>query len=106
MKIRQAKKIMKRCYGSPRYIRMILDGLDVSKKQPKIKQYWEPRWALYYAAKGGCHGRVDHRIVKAKKITERYSRKLMNCLARFAGKTHFEIRDILSSANKLKRYDL
>ena len=26
--------------------------------------------------------------------------------ARFAGKTHFDIRDILSSANKLKRYDL
>lgn len=40
MKIRQAKKIMKRCYGSPRYIRMILDGLNVSKKLPKIKQYW------------------------------------------------------------------
>ena len=30
----------------------------------------------------------------------------MNCLARFAGKTHFDIRDISSSANKLKRYDL
>lgn len=41
MKIRQAKKIMKRCYGSPCYIRMILDGLNVSKKLPKIKQYWE-----------------------------------------------------------------
>lgn len=106
MKIRQAKKIMKRCYGSPRYIRMILDGLNVSKKLPKIKQYWEPRWALYYASKGGGHGRVDHRIVKAEKITARYSRKLMNCLARFAGKTHFDIRDISSSANKLKRYDL
>lgn len=106
MKIRQAKKIMKRCYGSPRYIRMILYGLDVEKKLPKIKQYWEPRWALYYATKGGCHGRVDHRIVKAEKITRRYSRKLMNCLTRWAGKTLFEVRDILSSANKLKRYDL
>ena len=106
MKIRQAKKIMKRCYGSPRYIRMILDGLNVSKKLPKIKQYWEPRWALYYATKGGCHGRVDHRIVKAEKITRRYSRKLMNCLTRWAGKTPFEVRDTLSSANKLKRYDL
>ena len=106
MKIRQAKKIMKRCYGSPRYMGMILGDLNVSKKLPKIKQYWEPRWALYYDTKGGCHGRVDHRIVKAEKITARYSRKLMNCLARFAGKTHFDIRDILSSANKLKRYDL
>lgn len=38
--------------------------------------------------------------------TERYSRKLMNHLTRWAGKTPFEIRDILSSANKLKRYDL
>ena len=106
MKIRQAKKIMKRCYGSPRYIRMILDGLNVSKKLPKIKQYWEPRLALYYASKGGGYGRVDHRIVKAEKISARYSRKLMNHLTRWVGKTHFEIRDILSSANKLKRYDL
>lgn len=92
MKVRQAKKIMKRCYGSPRYMRMIFDGLDVSKELPKIKQYWEPRWALYYASKG--YGRVDHRIVKAEKITARYSRKIMNCLARFAGKTPFDIRDI------------
>ncbi|WP_308396830.1 hypothetical protein [Prevotella sp.] len=38
------------------------------KKLPKIKQYWEPRWALYYASKGGGHGRVDHRIVKAEKM--------------------------------------
>lgn len=43
---------------------------------------------------------------EAEKITARYSRKLMNHLTRWAGKTHFEIRDILSSANKLKRYDL
>ena len=105
MKIRQAKKIMKRCYGSPRYTRMILYGLDVVKKLPKIKQYWEPRWALYYASKGGGHGRVDHRIVKAEKITARYSRKLMNCLNRLAGKNPFEIRDILGSSNKLKKYD-
>lgn len=106
MKIKLAKKIMKRCYGSPRYIRMILYGLDVVKKLPKIKQYWEPRWSLYYASKGGGYGRVNHRIVKAEKIAARYSRKLMNCLARLAGKNPFDIRDILSSANKLKRYDL
>lgn len=105
MKVRLAKKIMKRCYGSPRYTRMILSGLDVSKELPKIKQYWEPRWALYYASKGGGYGRVDHRIVKAEKISARYSRKLMNCLARIAVKTPFEIRDTLSSVNKLKRYD-
>lgn len=102
MKIRQAKKIMKRCYGSPRYIRMILDGLNVSKKLPKIKQYWEPRWALYYASKGGGYGRVDHRIVKAEKIAARDSRKLMNCLVRTTGETPFEIRNILSSVNKIK----
>lgn len=106
MKVRLAKKIMKRCYGSPRYTRMILYGFDVSKKLPKIKQYWEPRWALYYASKGGGYGRVDHRIVKAEKITTRYSRKLMNCLARLTGETPFEIGDVLSSANKLKRYGL
>lgn len=106
MKVRLAKKIMKRCYGSPHYLRMVLDGLDVSKKQPKIKQYREPRWASYYASKGGGYGRADHRIVKAEKITARYSRKLMNCLTRWAGKTPFDVRDTLSSANKLKRYDL
>ncbi len=102
MKIRLAKKIMKRSYESPRYMSMILDGLDISKKLPKIKQYWEPRWTLYYVSKGGGYGRVDHRIVKAEKITARYSRKLMNCLARYAGKTPFEIRDIMSSANNIK----
>ena len=105
MKVRLAKKIMNRCYGIPRYTRMILYGLNVVKKLPKIKQYWEPRWALYYASKGGGHGRVDHRIVKAEKITERYSRKLMNCLNRLAGKNPFDIRDILGSSNKLKKYD-
>lgn len=106
MKVRLAKKIMKYRSGCFLYDLMRLKGLDVSKELSKIKQYWEPRLALYYATKYGCHGRVDHRIVKAEKITGRYSRKLMNCLARFAGKTHFDIRDILSSANKLKRYDL
>lgn len=106
MKVRLAKKIMKRSYGSPRYTSMIycMDW-TVSKELPKIKQYWEPRWALYYVSKGGGYGRVDHRIVKAEKITERYSRKLMNCLARLAGETPFEIRDILGSSNKLKKYD-
>lgn len=106
MKVRLAKKIMKYRSGCFLYDLMRLKGLDVSKELSKIKQYWEPRLALYYSTKYGCHGRVDHRIVKAEKITGRYSRKLMNCLARFAGKTHFDIRDILSSANKLKRYDL
>lgn len=104
MKVRLANKIMNRCYGSPRYMKIILSGLDVSKELPKIQQYWEPRWALYYASKGGGHGRVDHRIVKAEKISARYSRKLMNYLKKLAGKTPFENRDILSSANKLKSY--
>lgn len=102
MKIRLAKKIMKRCYGSPRDIVWI----GRSEKLPKIKQYWEPRWALYYVSKGGGYGRVDHRIVKAEKITARYSRKLMNCLNRLAGKNTFVIRDILNSTNKLKKYDI
>lgn len=106
MKVRLAKKIMKYRSGSFLYDLMRLEGLDVSKELSKIKQYWEPRWALYYASKGGGYGRVDHRIVKAEKISARYSRKLMNHLIRWAGKTPFEIRDILSSANKLKRYDL
>ena len=49
--------------------------------------------------------KFDHRIVKAEKIAARYSRKLMNCLTRLAGKTPFEIGDILGSSNKLKKYD-
>lgn len=92
--------------GSFCYELMCHEGLDVSKELSKIQQYWELRWALYYTSKGCGYGRVDHRIVKAEKIIERYSRKLMNYLTRLAGKTPFEIRDILSSANKLKRYDL
>lgn len=103
MKVRLAKKIMKYSSGCFLYDLMRLKGLDVSKELSKIKQYWEPRLALYYATKYGCHGRVDHRIVKAEKITGRYSRKLMNCLTRFAGKTPFDIRDILGSSNKLKK---
>lgn len=106
MKVRLAKKIMTHRSGSFCYELMRQEGLDVSKELSKIQQYWEPRWALYYTSKGCGYGRVDHRIVKAEKITERYSRKLMNYLTRLAGKTPFEIRDILSSANKLKRYDL
>lgn len=84
---------------------MRLEGLYISKELSKIKQYWEPRWALYYATKGGCHGRVDHRIVKTEKISARYSRKLMNYINRLAGKNPFDIRDILGSSNKLKKYD-
>lgn len=103
MKIRLAKKIMKHRSGCLYYELMRSKGLDVSKELPKIQQYWEPRWALYYASKGGCYGRVDHRIVKAEKISARYSRKLMNYLNRLVGKNPFEIGDILSSANKLKR---
>lgn len=106
MKVRLAKKIMQHCSDSFCYELMLVQGLGVSKELPKIQQYWEPRWALYYASKGCGHGRVDHRIVKAKKITERYSRKLMNRLTRRAGKTPFEIRDTLSSANKIKSYDV
>lgn len=103
MKVRLAKKIMKSRYGSFCYELMRSKGLDVSKELSKIKQYWEPIWALYYATKGGCHGRVDHRIVKAEKITARYSRKLMKYLNRLAGKNPFDIRDILGSLNKLKK---
>ena len=106
MKVRLANKIMQHRSGCLYYELMRSKGLDVSKELPKIQQYWEPRWALYYTSKGCGYGRVDHRIVKAEKIAERYSRKLMNYLTRLAGKTPFEIRDILSSANKLKRYDL
>lgn len=47
MKVRLAKKIMKYRSGSFLYDLMRLEGLDVSKELSKIKQYWEPRLALY-----------------------------------------------------------
>lgn len=107
MKIRLAKKIMKHRFGCLYYEVMRSKGLDVSKELPKIQQYWEPRWALYYAGKGGCcYGRVDHRIVKAKKVTARYPRKLMNNFTRLSGKTMFDIVDMSSSVNKLKSYSV
>lgn len=72
MKIRLARKIMKRACESFRYMRMILDGLDLVKELPKIKQYWEPRWALYFTYKGGdIRGRRDHRIVKAISLNKK-----------------------------------
>ena len=82
MKIRLAKKIMKPSF-----------------RNGKIG-YWHSRYDLYCMGFDGCR---DHRITKAEKITARYSRKLMNCLARFDGKTYFDIRDILDSSNKLKK---
>lgn len=107
MKHRLAKKIMKHRFGCLHYELMRSKGLDVSKELPKIQQYWEPRWALYYASKGGCcYGRVDHRIVKAEKVTVRYSRKMMNNLIRLSDKTILDIVDISSSANKLKSYSV
>ena len=75
MKIRLAKKIMKRRNGSSRYIGMILLGLDVSKELPKIKQYWEPRWALCIAIDHGRCGRKDHRITKAKVLSSRKNKR-------------------------------
>ena len=75
MKIRLAKKIMKRCNGSSRYIGMILLGLDVSKELPKIKQYWEPRWVLYFAYGNHRCGRKDHRITKAKVLSSRKNKR-------------------------------
>lgn len=104
MKVRLAKKIMK----ADTYA-------DYPSKHPS--PYWKAKFKEAYneyccvtfcedSSKCKYRCKFDHRIVKAKKITERYSRKLMNHLTRWAGKTPFEIRDILSSANKLKRYDL
>lgn len=75
MKIRLAKKIMKRCNGSSRYIGMILLGLDVSKELPKFKHYWEPRWALYCAKDNGRCGRKDHRITKAQALISRKNKR-------------------------------
>ena len=103
MKIRLAKKIM----NADTYA-------DYPSKHPS--PYWKTKFKEAYneygcfmfcedSSKCKYRCKFDHRIVKAEKITERYSRKLMNYFTRLAGKTPFEIRDILSSANKLKKYD-
>lgn len=60
----------------------------------KVVRYWD-------TYPGGVVATCDTEE-EAEKITERYSRKLMNCLARLAGKTPFDIGDIMSSANKIK----
>ena len=107
MKIRLAKKIMK--YKS------IVDEYnngDGSVCDGMKESYWLKRMFNHI---NGVYDETfdtpvhvpfkDHRIIKAEKISARYSRKLMNCLTRLAGKTPFEIRDTLSSSNKLKKYD-
>lgn len=108
MKIRLAKKIMK--YKS------IVDEYnngDGSKCDGIKESYWLKRMFDHI---NGVYDETfdppvhipfkDHRITKAEKIAARYSRKLMNYLTRLAGKTPFEIGDILSSANKIKSCDV
>lgn len=106
MKIRLAKKIMGACNGCVPYLQQILCCSDIVRDLPKLKQYWEPRWALCIASDHGRCGRKDHRIVKAEKVTARYSRKLTNNLIRLSGKTLFDIVDMSSSVNKLKSYSI
>lgn len=103
MKIRLAKKIMK----ADTYA-------DYPSKHPS--PYWKAKFKEAYneygcvtfcedSSKCKYRNKFDHRIVKAEKISARYSRKLMNYLNRLAGKNPFDIRDILGSSNKLKKYD-
>jgi hypothetical protein len=84
---------------------------DYPSKHPS--PYWKAKFKEAYneygcvtfcedSSKCKYRNKFDHRIVKAEKITARYSRKLMNCLNRLAGKNPFDIRDILGSSNKLK----
>ena len=75
MKIRLAKKIMKHRFGCLYYEVMRSKGLDVSKELPKIKQYWEPRWALCIAIEHGRCGRKDHRITKAQALSLRKNKR-------------------------------
>lgn len=100
MKVRLAKKILK----ADTYA-------DYPSKHPS--PYWKAKFKEAYN-EYGCvtfcedsnkckyRNKFDHRIVKAEKISARYSRKLMNYLNRLAGKNPFDIRDILGSSNKLK----
>ena len=101
MKVRLAKKIMK----ADTYA-------DYPSKHPS--PYWKAKFKEAYneygcvtfsedSSKCKYRNKFDHRIVKAEKISARYSRKLMNYLNRLAGKNPFDIRDILGSSNKLKK---
>ena len=103
MKVRWAKKILK----ADTYA-------DYPSKHPS--PYWKAKFKEAYneygcvkfcedSSKCKYRNKFDHRIVKAEKISARYSRKLMNYLNRLAGKNPFDIRDILGSSNKLKKYD-
>lgn len=100
MKVRLAKKILK----ADTYA-------DYPSKHPS--PYWKAKFKEAYneygcvtfcedSSKCKYRNKFDHRIVKAEKISARYSRKLMNYLNRLAGKNPFDIRDILGSSNKLK----
>jgi hypothetical protein len=75
MKHRLAKKIMRACNGCVPYLQQILCRVDISKELPKLKQYWEPRWALRIAIDHGRCGRKDHRITKAKVLSLRKNKR-------------------------------
>lgn len=75
MKIRLAKKIMRACNGCVPYLQQILCCSDIARDLPKLKQYWEPRWALCIAIEHGRCGRKDHRITKAQALSLRKKMK-------------------------------
>lgn len=101
MKIRLAKKIVKRDVGSLRYI-----PTDISKNRKKTKKYWEYRWYLYFAKIAAMdYGIKDHRIVKAKILYARWcARNQTNELIACAKNRPFRYRDILYFVNRLKKY--
>lgn len=71
MKHRLAKKIMRACNGCVPYLQQILCCSDIARDLPKLKRYWEPRWALCIAIEHGRRGRKDHRITKAQALSLR-----------------------------------
>ena len=77
MKIRLAKKIMKKALGCPKYLRYMTDCIDAHLHNKdvgkiKIKEYWEAKWALHFANLGGIHSKDDHRITKAISLTSKH----------------------------------
>lgn len=75
MKHRLAKKIMSACNGCVPYLQQILCCSDIARDLPKLKQYWQPRWALCIAIEHGRCGRKDHRITKAQALSLRKNKR-------------------------------
>ena len=84
MKIRQAKKIMKKVYKT---------------------RYWAYRQGYYCGKKDAGKLAGDHRLLKAMRLTKKWeSRKILNEANKMLKKNPLKPRDLQRSVLRLKRY--